>query len=228
MSDLITALPDTFSPALLALGAVLAFAESALGLGVVVPGELAVLVLGAAAGTPVQMLLALTVVTVAASAADHVGYILGRRYGQSLRGTRVVRRVGTEHWDRATVLLRRRGPAALVVSRLLPLVRTLVPAAAGAARMRYSRFLTGSLLGTTLWAALWIGAGALAGQALPRVAATLGRAGWLVLAGIVLAAGMVALRRRRARRAPLSEPLAAAAGAAADQPAELREPAPAP
>src|SRR5690625_8044957 len=80
MLDLITALPETFTPALLVLSALFAFAESAFGLGVVVPGELAVLVLGAAASTPVQVLLALTVITLAASAADHVGYLLGRRY----------------------------------------------------------------------------------------------------------------------------------------------------
>src|SRR5690625_6416796 len=79
MLDLITALPETFTPALLVLSALFAFAESAFGLGVVVPGELAVLVLGAAASTPVQVLLALTVITLAASAADHVGYLLGRR-----------------------------------------------------------------------------------------------------------------------------------------------------
>lgn len=211
MPDLITALPDVFSPALLALGAVLAFAESALGLGVVVPGELGVLVLGAAASTTVQMLLALTVVTLAASAADHVGYVVGRRYGARLRHTRVVRRLGTEHWDGAAETLRRRGPAALVASRLLPLVRTLVPAAAGAARMRYHRFLAGSLLGTLLWAAMWLAAGALAGQALPVVASSLGRLGWVVLAVLVLGAGVVVLWRRSRRRAALGREVELAA-----------------
>src|SRR5699024_10505172 len=135
-----------------------------------------------------------------ASAADHVGYLIGCRYGTRLRTTRVVRRVGTVHWDCAADLLRRRGPSALVVSRLLPLVRTLVPAAAGAARMRYRRFLTGSALGTLLWSALWLSAGALAGQALPRVADSLGRLGWIVLGALVLTGGALVLWRRRRRR----------------------------
>ncbi|WP_324653381.1 DedA family protein [Georgenia sp. H159] len=200
MPDLITLLPEAFSPALLALGAALAFAESAFGLGVLVPGELGVLVLGAAASTPVQVLLALTVVSIAATAADHVGYLVGRRYGHRLRETRMVHRLGTEHWDRAAELLRRRGPAALLVSRLLPLVRTLAPAAAGAARMRYHRFLAGSVLGTLVWAALWLGAGGLAGRALPAMASSLSRLGWVGLGVVVLAGVAVTLRRRRSTR----------------------------
>ncbi|HLV04116.1 DedA family protein [uncultured Georgenia sp.] len=200
MPDILALLPDTFSPVLVAVGALLAFAESAFGLGVLVPGELGVLVLGATASTPVQVVLALTVVTLAASAADHVGYLIGRRYGRSLRDSRVVRRVGTDSWDRAAELLRRRGPLALVVSRLLPLVRTVVPAAAGAARMRYRRFVAGSVVGSALWACLWLGGGALAGQALPRVADRMGSAGWIVLAGIVLVCGLLVLRRRARQR----------------------------
>ncbi len=212
MPDLITVLPEAFTPALLLLGAVLAFAESALGLGVLVPGELGALVLGAAAHTPVQVLLALAVLTLAASAADHVGYILGRRYGRALRGTRTVRRLGTEHWDRAAQLLRRRGPFALVISRLLPLVRTVMPAAAGAVRMRYPRFVAGSLVGSALWAGLWLGAGHLAGQALPRMADSLGRLTWVALAVVLVVLGLLVLRRRSTRRSGTPAPLPQARG----------------
>lgn len=92
-----------------------------------------------------------------------------------------------------------------MVSRLLPLVRTLMPAAAGAARMRYGRFLAGSVAGSLLWTALWLGAGALAGQALPVVASSLGRVGGVALAAIVLTAGLLVLRRR-ARAAAVTAP----------------------
>ncbi len=223
MPDLLTALPDSFSPALLAVAGLLAFFESAFGLGLLVPGELGVLVLGAAASTPVQVLLALTVVTLAASAADHVGYVIGRRHGRRLRESRVVGRIGTHHWDHAAHLLRRRGPAALVLSRLLPFVRTLVPAAAGAARMRYPRFLAGSALGTLLWAVMWLSAGTLAGHALPRMAESLGRLSWVLLAGVVLAAGLIVLWRRSRRVAPAEPGVALSA----DDVARLHEERPA-
>ncbi|MPV35848.1 DedA family protein [Georgenia subflava] len=198
MPDLLTLLPAAFGPVLLIVGWLFAFAESALGVGMVLPGETVVLLVGAATIGPEQTVLAAAVVAVGASAGDHVGFLLGRRHGHRLRDSRPVRRVGTRHWDRATGLLRRRGPAAVVISRLLPVVRTLVPAAAGAADLGYRRFLAASALGAALWAALWVGAGAAAGSALPRVASAFGDAGWVLLA--VAGAAVVAtllLRRRR-------------------------------
>lgn len=201
MLDILTSLPELFGPTLLLICAALAFGESTVGLGVLVPGETAVLVLGAASGTATQLMLSILVVVLAASAADHVGYMIGRRWGGRIRLTRLVQRLGTEHWDEATKLLHDRGATAIVASRLLPLVRTLVPAAAGAARLRYHRFLRASLLGSALWAVLWISGGALAGRALPEVAALLGRGTWVAL-GLVAAAGaLVVWRRRRGGRA---------------------------
>ena len=200
MDSLLTGLSDAFGPLLLLLGALFAFAESAFGLGFVVPGETAVLTLGAATGSGGQLSAAMVTVAVGAIAGDHTGYLLGRRYGTRLRETRVVRRIGVRHWDRATGLLRRHGVLALVVSRLLPAVRTLMPAAAGAARVSYGRFLAGAVVGGGLWSGLWVGMGAAARAALPEMARTLGAAGWIGVAAVVLAVTALVLVRRRARR----------------------------
>ena len=201
MSELLTLLPAAFGPVLLLAGWLFAFAESALGLGVLVPGETVVLLLGAATGGWEQVLLVVAVAATGASAGDHVGYLLGRRHGGRLRGSRLVRRAGTAHWDRAACLLRRRGTSAVVVSRLLPLVRTLMPAAAGASGLTYPRFLAASTVGAVVWAGMWACAGAAAGAALPRVATVLGGAGWVVLAAVVLVAAVVLALRRRTVRA---------------------------
>ncbi|MEE6273270.1 DedA family protein [Georgenia wangjunii] len=198
MDDLLALLPQ-FGPGLLLVAGLLAFAESALGAGMLVPGETVVLLVGAAAEGPQQVLLAGAVVAVGASAGDHVGYLIGRRHGHRLRTSRPVRRVGTEHWDRAMDALRRRGPWAVVVSRLLPVVRTLVPAAAGASGLGYGRFLPASVVGASLWAALWVGAGAVAGTALPRVAGLLGTAGWWGLAAVGAGVAVAVVLRRRRR-----------------------------
>ncbi|WP_147916335.1 DedA family protein [Ruania zhangjianzhongii] len=200
MDSLLTSLSEAFGPLMLLLGALFAFAESAFGLGFVVPGETAVLTLGAATGSGGELTAAMGTVAVGAMAGDHTGYLIGRRYGTRLRDTRVVRRIGPQHWDRATRLLRRHGVLALIISRLLPAVRTLMPAAAGAADVSYSRFLAGSVVGAGLWSGLWVGMGAAARAALPEMASTLGKAGWIAFAVAVLAVAVVLLLRRRARR----------------------------
>ncbi len=48
---------------------------------------------------------------------------------------------------------------AVLVSRLLPVVRTVMPAVAGVARLGYLRVLVASMLCAALWAGLWVGLG---------------------------------------------------------------------
>ena len=201
--DSVAALP---TPLMLAAGAAFSFAESGLGVGMVVPGETAVLFLSAAVG-PVPLLGALfLVVALAGSAGDHVGFLLGRHYGRGMRGTRVVRRLGTENWDRAMAYIHRRGAWAVFVSRMLPLVRTLTPAAAGVGGVPYRRFLPASLAGAVLWSAVYCGIGAAAGESVREVEQHLGRASWAVFGALALAIGIALLVRRRRASAHAGPP----------------------
>lgn len=200
MDSLLTGLSEAFGPLILLFGGLFAFAESAFGLGFFVPGETAVLALGAATGSAEQLTAAMVTVAVGAMAGDHTGYLLGRRYGARLRESRVVRRIGPKHWDRATGLLRRHGVLALIISRLLPAVRTLMPAAAGAADVSYGRFLAGSVVGAGLWSGLWTGMGAAARATLPQMADTLGMAGWIAFGVVALVVATLLVWRRYTRR----------------------------
>lgn len=165
----------------------LAFAESGLGLGMVVPGETAVVVLAATIdSTPLLVLLGLAV-TLGACSGDHVGYWLGRRYGDALRESKVVARIGRQPFERATDLLARHGGTAVFATRLVPVVRTLTPAAAGASGLAYRRFLPASLAGSALWVALYVGGGAVVMMVWHAGEDALGRAAWLVLVIAALA-----------------------------------------
>lgn len=181
------------------LGGVLAFAEAVLGVGLVLPGEAAVTSIAAATPDGHLPLLVL-LVTLGAVAGDHLNYGLGRLLGARLPQSRIVRRIGTRHWDRGVELLRTRGALALVVSRLLPVVRTLMPAVAGVAHLRYRTFVAASVVGSTLWSLLWVGAGSL-------VTALLRSELPGALALVALTATAVGARvwsRRRARRRTLA------------------------
>ena len=171
----------------LGLGFGLAFAESGLGLGMVLPGETAVVVLAATMGSPTDMVLLGVAVMIGASLGDHVGYVLGRHWGDALRDSRAVRRLGVRHYDRATDLLRRRGGLAVFLTRLVPVVRTLTPAAAGASGLEYRRFAPASLLGSATWSAAYVGGGSTVAAVAAMTTDTFGRASWLLLVLLALA-----------------------------------------
>lgn len=173
----------------LGLGLGLAFAESGLGLGMVVPGETAVVVLAATMGSPLQIGLLGLAVMIGACMGDHVGFLLGRRYGESLRETAMVRRIGQQHYDRATDVLRRRGGAAIFLTRLVPVVRTVTPAVAGASGLAYRRFVRASLAGSALWASVYVGGGSVVAGLLAATHDAFGRAAWLVI--VLVAAPLV-------------------------------------
>lgn len=198
ITDALAALAELpFGWVLLAAGG-LALAESGLGVGMLLPGETGVLVLSTTAtGTP-RFLAMVAVVALGVCAGDHVGYAVGRRYGLRLRDTALVRRVGPAHWDRAMVALHRHGALAVLATRLLPVVRTLTPPAAGAARVAYPRFLAASLAGSFAWAATYVAVGAFAGASVSRLERISGTAGWVALAVVVAVWLGVSCRRRRA------------------------------
>ncbi|MDX6276059.1 MAG: rane-associated protein [Nocardioidaceae bacterium] len=179
----------------LALGLGLAFAESGLGLGILLPGETAIVVLAATMTSGPQMVMLGIAVMVGATCGDHVGYLLGRRYGESLRETKVVRRLGVNHYDRATGLLHRRGGLAVFLTRLVPVIRTLTPAAAGASALEYRRFAPASLAGSATWSAVYVGGGSIVATLTAVLTDAFGRASWLVLVLLALAVIPVLLIR---------------------------------
>lgn len=176
------------------LGFAFAFAESGLGLGAVIPGEVAISGLASRLHSPVPLLVLGLAVAIGATAADHFGLFIGRSGGTRLRESRLIRRAGVHRWDRAADLVQRHGFWALLASRLLPLVRTVMPVVAGAGRVSYRSFLAASLLGAVAWSAIWVGAGA--GIAASGVLDDPWLIGGVVLLALAAVLGRKALQRR--------------------------------
>lgn len=143
------------------LAAILALTESAIGLGVVLPGEVAITGIAIGLQGPAQLIGLVLAVAAGAVLGDHIGYLVGRRGGTRLGSSRLVRRLGTDRWERATAMVRRHGSLAVLVSRVLPFVRTVTPAVAGASGLGYAAFAVASAAGSLGWATLWVTAGGL-------------------------------------------------------------------
>ena len=188
------------APWLIALIAVASLLEAGLGLGAIVPGETIVVLGSAVLGTTNWgwVLLAVVLVAIGASLGDHLGWYIGRKIGPPLRNSRVVASMGVENWDKAMEFVDRQGIFPLVLGRQLPGVRTLVSAACGAARIPYPRFLTASVIGSSVWAIIWCGGGALFGRVILDYLAPI--LPWVIVAWILFIIGFVTYRQVKSRR----------------------------
>lgn len=140
---------------------VMAVAETAVPLGMVVPAGVA---LATGAALAHQGLLPWEGVLAAsmggALVGDSVGYWLGRRGSRVLNGRfgRLGSLVGRAHL-RATGLFRAHSLLAVTGGRMVAFVRTLMPPVAGVSGITYPRFLAYDLPGVVGWAALYVALG---------------------------------------------------------------------
>jgi membrane-associated protein len=131
----------------------LAFGEAAILLGMVLPGETALLVAGYFCHEGVLSLpIMIGVAVVAAVVGDSVGYAIGQRLGRPLQASWLGRRIGDHRWNRAATFLHRHGGKAVFFGRLTAMLRALVPGMAGIVRMPYYQtFLPWNVAGGVLW-----------------------------------------------------------------------------
>ena len=181
--------------------AALVFAEDALFVGFVIPGETAAVLGGvAAARGTVELSLMLVAVVLAAIIGDSVGYEVGRSMGPRILRARMLDR----HRDRIDVareLLVRRGSVAVFLGRSVAFFRAVMPALAGVAQMPYRRFLVANAAGGVVWGVATVLLGFLAGNSYERVEKAFGRGTAVVLAVVVVVLLVVwTVRRRRAER----------------------------
>ncbi|MFN2469960.1 MAG: DedA family protein [Gaiellaceae bacterium] len=170
----------------------LAFAETAAFVGLVAPGELAVVFGGVVAGhgeiDPVWLVV---VVWACAALGDSTGYVLGRRLGRGWafrHGPRI--KVTRSRFESVERFFNRHGGKTIVVGRFIGFVRALAPFVAGASRVPYTRFLGASLLGAGLWSAAFVALGYVFWRSLDQ-ALEIAKRGNLGLLAFVALAGLV-------------------------------------
>ncbi|QNE21321.1 DedA family protein [Kribbella qitaiheensis] len=183
----------------------LVFAEDALFVGFVLPGETAAVLGGVAASQSHASLPVMIVVVVSAAiVGDSVGYEVGRHLGPRILRTRLLKR-RSDRINAAREQLARRGGAAVFLGRFVAFLRATMPALAGTAGMRYPKFLAFNAAGGLVWGTGVVLVGYLAGNSYATVEKTFGRATALIaVTFIVIAYATWRIRRRAARRTDTS------------------------
>lgn len=176
--------------------ALLAYSETALFFDLVVPGEVGMVLAGAAAaeaGVPLALVAAAGFV--GAVLGDSTSYWIGRRAGpRMVHHFRWTRKRLEPALERARGYFGRSGGWAVLGGRFVGALRAVVPFVAGSADMGFGRFLAWNVAASLTWAGSVVSAGFFFGD---DIASVIDRAGVLVSAGAV--AGLVAIfvwRRR--------------------------------
>jgi undecaprenyl-diphosphatase len=133
----------------------LAFLETGAFVGLVFPGETAVILGGAVAGQgETSIVVTIAIVWFCAWAGDTTSFFIGRRLGRDFvlrHGPKV--RITPERFEQVERYFERHGGKTILVGRFIGLVRALAPFIAGSSGMQYRGFVPFSVLGTGLWAA---------------------------------------------------------------------------
>jgi membrane protein DedA with SNARE-associated domain/membrane-associated phospholipid phosphatase len=178
----------------------LAFLETGAGVGLVAPGESAVLIGGVVAGQgQISIVTLIALVWACAVAGDCTSYFLGRRLGRAFlerHGPRL--KITEERLQKVEAFFDRHGGATILIGRFIGLVRAIAPFLAGASRMEVRRFLPYDILGAGLWSALFCLLGYFFWRSLGTVEKYIGRGAAAFTALVVIALAIIfAVRLRR-------------------------------
>lgn len=105
----------------------------------------------------------LVFIPIAAVLGGQAGYFIGRFIGLEMFKPDA-RFLKQKYLDEAHAFFEQRGPFAIVLARFVPIVRTLAPITAGAAKMSYGVFTLFNVLGAVVWSTLLVLLGYFLGQ----------------------------------------------------------------
>lgn len=87
----------------------------------------------------------------AAVLGDNVNYYVGKRFGDYIMNSEKDRFIKKSHIQKAKDFFDKNGKNSIIIARFVPVVRTIVPFLCGSTKVKYSTFLTFSIIGAFLW-----------------------------------------------------------------------------
>jgi membrane protein DedA with SNARE-associated domain/membrane-associated phospholipid phosphatase len=149
----------------------LAFFETGAFIGLVAPGETALLLGGLVAGQgQIDVLTMIAIVWFAAVAGDLTSFFLGRRLGRRFlvkHGPKV--QITEDRLGQVEAFFDRHGGKAILIGRFVGLVRAIAPFLAGSSGMPLRRFVPYDVIGAGLWGSTFVVIGYLFWQSFSQV-----------------------------------------------------------
>lgn len=145
---------DHYSDSIYVVLFVVIFIETGLIIMPFLPGDSLLFMAGMfAANGKLDLAFILGSLAFAAILGDNVNYWIGRKLGLGvfewkIRGRQLVKQ---SYLTKTEQFFEKRGVAAIIMARFVPIVRTFTPFAAGIGKMKYRTFLIYDIIGGILW-----------------------------------------------------------------------------
>lgn len=130
------------------------FAESGLMVGFILPGDSLLFPVGFLVQQgvlPINIHVLVFLLFLAAVAGDQLGYWFGHKVGRKLFQKPDSVLFHHSNLERAERFYEKYGPATVILSRFVPVVRSFAPVVAGVGRMPYKTYLLFDVIGGALW-----------------------------------------------------------------------------
>ena len=128
------------------------FSETGLLIGFFLPGDSLLFTVGVVCGAgDLNMPLIIALLMCSAIIGDNVGYFLGFQAGPKIFSRSKSRFFHPDHLKQTHEFFEKHGGKSIIYARFVPIIRTCTPFIAGVARMKYTRFLSFSLVGGAGW-----------------------------------------------------------------------------
>ena len=146
------------------------FSETGLFVGFFLPGDSLLVTAGLfAARGELNVTLLIPLLIVAAISGNTTGYTIGRKAGHALYSRPNSRFFRRDHLLKTQAFYEKYGPLTIVLAQFMPFARTFAPPVAGAAEMKYRRFISFNILGAILWITTMTLTGYYLGRMIPGI-----------------------------------------------------------
>ena len=143
------------------------FTETGIVIWPWLPGDSLLFIAGAVAAVGSMNIVILLIVCITAAILGNTSnYFIGKYFGEralklKIRGKQLVKQ---EHLDRTHAFYEKYGPVTMIITRFVPIIRTISPFVAGVGKMSYGKFTLYNIAGALLWVPSFLILGYLLGE----------------------------------------------------------------